>query len=103
MDTDLLTNLILSKYPDKYTKESIQKNLIPNLQKMQPLLQKGLLEFLTKNTLLEINLLGFTIQSLKANHSMNEIAAYITLNWILEEPEKAISSLEKGHDRIDSI
>lgn len=31
---------------------------------------------------------------------MNEVAGFLTLDWLLREPEKAIASLKKGHDTI---
>jgi hypothetical protein len=43
---------------------------------------------------------GYTVELLVAKHAMNPIAAFLTLDWLIREPEKALASLNKGHDKI---
>jgi hypothetical protein len=43
---------------------------------------------------------GYTIERLMTGHGMNPIAAFLTLDWLVREPEKALISLRKGHDRL---
>ncbi|MCB0209630.1 MAG: hypothetical protein KDJ52_09880 [Anaerolineae bacterium] len=43
---------------------------------------------------------GYTIERLQTEHSMNPIAAFLTLDWLLTEPEAAHASLQRGHDKI---
>ncbi len=43
---------------------------------------------------------GYSPQSLFNEHGMNPIAAFLTLDWLGREPEKALASLRKGHDRV---
>ncbi len=33
-------------------------------------------------------------------HKMNPIAAFLTLDWLIREPEQAIESLKHGYDFI---
>ena len=39
---------------------------------------------------------GYSISSLCADYDMNFIAALITLDWIIKEPEAAIDALKDG-------
>lgn len=48
----------------------------------------------------DIEIEGFTVQRLMNEHRMNPIAAFLTLNWLLREPNKALISLAKGHDSV---
>lgn len=103
MDEQNIKNLILSKYPNIYTEDSIEQEILPNIQKMTPLLKESLEKFLQSGIESEINLLGYTVKTLTKKYGMNEISAYLTLDWILREPTKAIKSLKKGYDVIHNI
>jgi hypothetical protein len=48
----------------------------------------------------EIEIEGYTLKRLMNEHSMNPIASFLTLDWLLRDPEKAKASLEKGHDHV---
>ena len=39
---------------------------------------------------------GYSINSLRAEYEMNSIAALLTLDWIIKEPEQAISAIKGG-------
>jgi hypothetical protein len=97
---DEYVNLITSKYPEIYTEEDVKQNILPKLSNMTPLLLSSLKKFLTEGELDEINLLGYSVEKLKVEHNMNEVAAYMTLDWIIKEPEEAIVSLKRGHDTV---
>lgn len=43
---------------------------------------------------------GYTVERLMQEHGMNPIASILTLDWLAREPEKALRSLRKGHDRV---
>lgn len=43
---------------------------------------------------------GYTVPLLMEQHGMNPIAALLTLDWLLREPDRASDSLRKGHDRV---
>lgn len=101
MSNEELVNLIQSKHPEAYPNDKVHI-LTSGLEKMSPLIKKALETFLRTNEHKEINLLGYSIQNLIAEQSMNEIAAYLTLDWIIREPDKAIKSLKKGHDIVGS-
>jgi hypothetical protein len=46
----------------------------------------------------EIEIEGFTVDRLREEHGMNEIAALLTLDWLNRDPIAAAASLHKGHD-----
>ena len=41
-----------------------------------------------------------TVHQLMTEHGMKPIAAFLTLDWLIREPDKAKASLLRGHDRI---
>ncbi len=45
---------------------------------------------------------GYTLARLMDEHGMKPIAAFLTLDWLQREPEKAKESLARGHDQIIS-
>jgi len=48
----------------------------------------------------DIKIHGYSVKRLEEEHSMTPIAAFLTLDWLVREPERAQRSLKKGHDRI---
>lgn len=94
-------NSIQSKFHDIYPENKVNL-LVPSLEKMSPAIKKALESFLLTGNNLELNLLGYSVEKLTREHGMNEIAAYLTLDWIVREPDKAIESLRKGHDFVRS-
>ena len=52
----------------------------------------------TTGNLPETEVAGYTLTKLMNEHSMKPIAAFLTLDWLAREPDKALSSLKKGHD-----
>lgn len=54
----------------------------------------------TEGIIEDVNIHGYSIERLQSEHGMNTIAAFLTLDWLLREPERATHSLRKGHDKI---
>lgn len=50
--------------------------------------------------LTDLQVEGFTAQRLMEEHGMNPIAAFLTLDWLIREPKRAIDSLARGHDQV---
>jgi hypothetical protein len=48
----------------------------------------------------DISVEGFDFDRLTSQYEMNPIAAFLTLDWLLREPEKAVESLQRGYDTI---
>ncbi|MDX9739251.1 MAG: hypothetical protein RBT33_02725 [Candidatus Dojkabacteria bacterium] len=72
------------------------------IETMNPLLKESLIKYLKEDTLDEVNLLGYTVETLRDDYHMNEVAAFLTLDWIIREPDEAIASLQKGYDTVSS-
>jgi hypothetical protein len=53
-----------------------------------------------ESTIPSIEVNGMTFKKLLAEHAMNPVAVFLTLDWLAREPEKALASLKKGHDKI---
>ncbi len=48
----------------------------------------------------ELEVMGYTVHRLIQEHGMQPVAALLTLDWLTREPERALASLRKGHDRV---
>lgn len=46
------------------------------------------------------SVVGYTIEKLQKEHHLNTIAALLTLDWLIREPQKALMTLKKGHDYV---
>jgi hypothetical protein len=49
-----------------------------------------------------VDIEGYTFESLMELHNMNPIAAFLTLDWLMREPERAKESLKHGYDFIET-
>lgn len=65
-----------------------------------PSVRKAFVEWLGSGTLPTLSVEGFDVPRLMREHSMNVVAALVTLDWLLREPKRAIASLRRGHDRV---
>jgi len=99
MDIETIKSKILVLYPDTYTSENIMP-LLAKIEHMDPNLRSDLEHFLSTGDITTKEVEGYTVEMLMKEHSMNEIAAFLTLDWIIREPQKALKSLQKGHERI---
>lgn len=97
MTNEEIVSYIKNKYPQIYPDEKIDI-LTSSLEKMSQVVKEALTIFLQTGNHENLNLLGYSVQKLITEHAMNEIAAYLTLDWIVKEPNKALASLKKGHD-----
>jgi len=97
MTNEEIIGMVQAKFPGIYPDDKVGI-LLGSLNKMSPLIKFGLEEYLKNGSNLDINLLGYSINELTTKHGMNPFAAYLTLDWIVRDPEKATASLKKGHD-----
>jgi hypothetical protein len=54
------------------------------------------------NELPSIEIEGYTAQLLIKDHNQNPIAAFLTLSWLADEPNKAKEALTRGYDHISN-
>ena len=50
----------------------------------------------------DVEIEGYTFESLMELHKMNPIAAFLTLDWLIREPERAKESLKHGYDYVET-
>src|SRR5215213_7605184 len=48
-----------------------------------------------------LNAGGYTLNRLMLEHGMNPIASFLTIDWIIREPRRALASLKRGHDTVE--
>jgi len=48
----------------------------------------------------DMSIEGYSVQRLMNEHKMNPIAAFLTLDWIVRDSEKALCILAKGKDNV---
>lgn len=71
--------------------------VIQDLERLSPVLQPILDRWLADGTESNSQVFhGHSIDSLRARSSMNFIAALLTLDWIVRDPDKATSVIRKG-------
>jgi hypothetical protein len=83
------------QYPQKAAEVVAEK-----LCAASPTIQNAFTEYRDTGNIPEICIENYSVEKLQREHGMNEIAALLTLDWLMREPEKAKASLRKGHDTI---
>ncbi len=97
LDEAELTQRLLNEfnYPEKGAQLIIKK-----LSNCQPEIKAAFNRWWQTGQLTSFAIENYTVQRLQKEHAMNPIAAFLTLDWLLREPETALTSLRKGHDKI---
>lgn len=44
---------------------------------------------------------GHSVETLKRDHGLNDIAAILTLDWLIRDPNGAQAALARGHDSVE--
>jgi len=63
-----------------------------------PRIQGAFYHWWKTGEIIEFEAEGYSVQRLVDEHGMNPVAAYLTLDWLIKEPEAALVPLERGHD-----
>ena len=67
---------------------------------LTPIVRPAFEQWWTNGRLPTLAVADYSAERLMREHGMNPVAALLTLDWLVREPEKASASLRKGHDRI---
>lgn len=78
---------------DKKTAERLEMKLNAISDELKPILNDWL-EYGSENS--EIEFYGYSINSLMKKEGMKFTGALLTLDWLIREPQKAASVIEKG-------
>jgi hypothetical protein len=94
---DLIQRLIAEfQYPPKGA------DLVANkLLALTPVVHEAFQKFWDHAELPDLEIEGYTVQKLMVEHQMKPLAALLTLDWLVREPEKALASLRRGHDQVN--
>lgn len=80
--------------------ESGARILAEKLIACSPQIKSAIVAWWETGDLADLEIEGFTVQQLVEQHGMKPIAAFLTLDWLIREPERARASLARGHDRV---
>ncbi len=72
--------------------------IIAKLRGAAPLIQEAFWQWWEDGILPDLTVAGITFQTLVTDHGMNPIAALLTIDWLIRDPNAALRSLKKGHD-----
>lgn len=99
IDKPQLENLIKERVPSINHPLGLEK-VIHSIENADESIRSKVEEFLTTGKEPEMVVEGYSYDTLRKEHRMNPIAALLTLDYLLREPEKAKESLRRGHDYI---
>jgi len=92
MNNEILTKLLKEEnYPAYMVDGTIAK-----LNKLQPIVADSFESWLNLGKLPNIELEGYTYNILVNDYGMKPIGAFLALDWLCRDPQKAILSLKKG-------
>lgn len=83
--------LLEEGYPTHMLENTIQKLLI-----LQPQIKKIFNVWIETHNEPSLSIEGYSFNCLVQNYGMNPIGAFLTLDWLLREPEKAKKALQLG-------
>ncbi len=94
---DQMLNRIMTEfgYPRKRAESAVRK-----LHKLQPEIKTDFENWWLTGEIPGSEIEGYTVSRLQGEYSMNPIAAFLTLDWLIRDPEIARTTLERGFDRV---
>ena len=92
IDKQLLINLLYKEgYPNHMIEPTITK-----LEQLNPAIKNCFDLWVEKGTTPDIEIEGYSFQKLVNSYGMKHIGAFLTLNWLINNPESALRSLKRG-------
>lgn len=92
MNNEILAKLLKEEdYPTHMLEGTISK-----LNKLQPIVAESFESWLYQGKLPNIEIEGYTYSILVNDYGMKPVGAFLTLDWLCRDPQKAILSLKKG-------
>ena len=74
--------------------------VVVKLRQSAPEIQAAFTTWWQSGHIPELEVNSYNVERLMQHHSMNPIAALLTLDWLMREPAKALASLQRGHDEV---
>lgn len=92
MNKEILTKLLQEEnYPAHMLETTIAK-----LNKLQPNIAESFESWLNEGKLPKIEIEGYSYRILVNDYGMKPVGAFLTLDWLCRDPQKASLSLKKG-------
>lgn len=88
---EILEILKEEAYPEYMIEQTADK-----MENLEPEIKNAFERWHFDGTIPAITLEGYTYQDLVKLYGMKPVGAFITLDWLKREPEKAARALEKG-------
>ena len=99
LDREEIKTKIEERFPGEYTENGIEI-VLDKIMQMEPSVRKNVEDHLNSGEAQDMEVEGYSLQELMAKRNMNPLAAYMTIDWLIKEPEAAKKSLEKGSDEL---
>jgi hypothetical protein len=97
MDEQKLIPRLMSEFDYPYQGAQL---VVVKLQNSNQQIQTAFQIWWEGGELPDLTIEEYSVARLMNEHGMNPVAAFLTLDWLMREPEKAKASLRRGHDRV---
>lgn len=87
---------IIKKLLDEGCPTFMISNTTEKIKSMNEDLKTAFFNWCNNGQTPDIAVEGFSFESLVKDYKMNPIGAFLTLDWLCREPEKAIKNLKRG-------
>ncbi len=92
MDRNILLEILKKEdYPSHMIENTLRK-----LSNLQPLIEAALEKWLKDGKTPTLDVEGYTFSVLTTKFGMQAIGAFLTLDWLCREPQKARDALKRG-------
>lgn len=92
MDKQMIENILKEEqYPDYMLEKTIEK-----VERFAPTVMEVFEEWSKSKKEPAISIEGFSFHQLIVEYRMKPIGAFITLDWLLRDPQKAVAALKRG-------
>lgn len=92
MDKEILTKLLKEEnYPAHMVETTIGK-----LNRLQPIVAESFKSWLKEGVIPDFEIEGYSYRVLINDYGMKPVGAFITLDWLCRDPQKASLSLKRG-------
>lgn len=92
---------IIAKLKSSGYEDDKAEEILHSLSNIDNSLIPALVEWVEKDTIADITIEGYSLKSLVDNN-MKPPAAFLTLDWLIREPDSARAAIESGYDSIKS-
>lgn len=92
MDKQMLHQLLIDNgYPSHMIEKTVEK-----IEHFQPKIRESFNNWVADGIEPNIEIQGYSFSQLRRDYGMKAIGAFITLDWLIRDPENATRSLKRG-------